>query len=113
MTDRVPDEANPGDNRTDDTNALPTDERDQLTALVDEIEADEAGPERIDPLVELLDSDSSVVKREAALALGTLGSRYPEATDEAIDALNERRLDPDIDVSNAASEAVREVKNSR
>jgi hypothetical protein len=92
---------------------LPDEETARIAQLTDEVDAGEAGPERIAPLIGLLDSEFPAVRREAATALGTLGARYPDRADEAIDALQDVRLDQDTEVSEAASDAVRRIKDHR
>jgi hypothetical protein len=91
---------------------LPAEETARIAQLTDEVDAGEAGPERIDPLIELLDSEFPAVRREAATALGTLGARYPDRAVEALEALRDVRLDPDTEVSEAASNAVQRIKEN-
>jgi hypothetical protein len=91
---------------------LPAEETARIAQLTDEVDAGEAGPERIEPLIELLDSEFPAVRREAATALGTLGARYPDRAEAALDALRDVRLDPDTEVSQAASNATRRIKDN-
>jgi hypothetical protein len=99
-----------GSSREPTPAGLPDEETARIAQLTDEVDAGEAGPGRIDLLIDLLDSDFPAVRREAATAIGTLGVRYPDRAVDALKALRDVRLDSDTDVSEAASNAIQRIK---
>ncbi|MFB6177724.1 MAG: hypothetical protein ABEI99_11385, partial [Halobaculum sp.] len=77
------------------------------------VEDETLGPGDLESLVALLDSDDQTIRREAADALGTLGTTHPEIADEALRALRGSRLDSAVEVSQAASDAIERIEQSR
>jgi hypothetical protein len=95
------------DETGDDPKAsLPEDDAERVALVSASVESGDATPEHIDALVDALDVDDPAVRRDAAEALGDLAVAEPTVADEAVAALRDSRLDPDVDVSEAASSAL-------
>lgn len=86
------------------------DEAERATELRDAAAAGDLSPGRVDDLVGLLDSDDPAVRLDAVVGLGELAAANGAVADDARRALRDCRLDPDGDVSRAASEAIAKIE---
>lgn len=88
------------------TVSLPEDDAERVALVAAAVESGDASPDHLDALVDALDADDPSVRRDAAEALGDLAVAEPSVADDAVAALRDCRLDPEVEVSEAASAAL-------
>lgn len=101
------------DTDEDATAALPEDDAERVALVAAAVESGDASPDHLDALVDALDASDPTVRRDAAEALGDLAVAEPGVADDAIAALRECRLDPEVEVSEAASAALDRAKEGQ
>lgn len=86
------------------------DDAERAAELREAAEAGDLSPDRVEDLVGLLDSDDSEVRLDAVVAFGEVAAAHSAVADDARGALRDCRLDPDGEVSRAASKAIAKIE---